>query len=1610
MKRNFDHTPGKRLFMKYRALALLLFIFAFFNANAAVILQMDMGFFLASPATNRTITLNAQSPFPGNTLYAYSDTNGIAYFTNCPSGLINGVILAPPGRITFQVNILAADSGLINASNRLASGSSTTYPAGQVAWAIATSDTRYQLSGTTLSNTFYPLYSNPSNYLTLATDPKQTNGFTTIVFSNPAAFLPVSGTNGLIGFLQASNVAFYIYTNNPSNYVNQTQLTAATNGLITAGATNGLATTNFVLSTASTVSNVLSSRITTTSNVLASGIIGATNGIKSTAYSNSTAFILTNALPNLTNGFYPLSNPSNYISGFTNTATATNISGDALLQVTNIAFYVYTNNSSGYVQAGITNGLAGTNYVWQASATTSNALVATGLNISNAITANLSASNSQIQANISATNTAEVARVTAQIALTNTSIRSAFILTNSANLVITTNLFGVSTNYANTNAMRLIAASNAVVLITVSNNLANATNGFVINTNGTATSLTLASNAYFGSPVSQTLQLNGTPYFGLTGAGNTGVNGTYGKETSSIWTNFLNPNYTVILSGGIYYAQSNSVSLYAFTSLPSTNGTIVSPGINPVPAFTLGWTFNLNGGVFNGQFNSTNATSKTIGLIAQYAVTNNSYQQITFYNTNNVYYGTFVGTNAVNATNATYLGGLYYTNYVTFGSIGGGYLTNNNNIVISGELQGSGTTNIILNPTATFTNDVNSLASTLITVATNAIDSAKLYGTISNARLSSTVITNGRPNVRLGGMNLTDWTTYQTIQPSNSISYIQFQNSALINLSVEGGDGVIDEGFFAATNGSIFLQTYNLVNSGLEVLNLGTNGILSLSNAVYSGSGSGLTNLLHSSTVSAGANVTVTPTQNPDGSTNYAIASSGGSVTYPFAATTATNAQQAAIAGVATNGATVSVDASMTVTPTVNANGTTNYLLTSVAGGGSATNAIALTNGIGYQTTLNAAKSITVTNIVTTNITAFAGKQLDIRGVSSGGSGFPATISISPQVATTSPGAHGSIFLQPGGADGTGFIYGTNFIGRYFNFPSLASFNQFYGENTFEHQYGNLPLQTLSPDYSDTTGLTNIWQINTNGVPIVYVDRFDRLHAPMDATNLFNAGVLTNGFVTISAVTNGSVIPANVVTNAIYLTTSTASGTVSITSNTLAITTFATLPSGLVTNNGTAPFTNTIGIKGPSTFAVDSSGNLTVPNITVTGNAQNAALKMSNPGVNTTPQLVGWDTNTFYFSTNVANVVLPGTTTVSNLVVTGTTTGISGGGSTNVIPYFNVKTWGATGDGVTDDTAAILNTLHAAAANGGGTVYFPMGIYTNAGGFYITNNIKILMDGVQPDSDGTGSLTNIQAAAARLVYNNAGGFLFCFSNTSGGMIEGGAMVNLNPNCASGEVVTCVHTNWNQKIDFLNTFISGGYDGVQWHNNSSSTMFNCTIENQRHDSFLIENLVNADAGDMKVIGNNFIARNYKAATAVHQMSSGGLIFIGNKINCANSNYTNGFYAEINASTTGLTFNDNNAEGMLSQGFVTSSPNGSSCNAMTVNGNHIVSCGSYAISLNDNVGSGSTISGNAVEGTQGIQLGNMAGVFISANMKGTSPATITYGGSHTSIYTNSYGLVP
>ncbi|HWP54914.1 MAG TPA: glycoside hydrolase family 28 protein [Pyrinomonadaceae bacterium] len=58
---------------------------------------------------------------------------------------------------------------------------------------------------------------------------------------------------------------------------------------------------------------------------------------------------------------------------------------------------------------------------------------------------------------------------------------------------------------------------------------------------------------------------------------------------------------------------------------------------------------------------------------------------------------------------------------------------------------------------------------------------------------------------------------------------------------------------------------------------------------------------------------------------------------------------------------------------------------------------------------------------------------------------------------------------------------------------------------------------------------------------------------------------------------------------------------------------------------------------------------------------------------------------------------------------------------------FNVKTFGATGDGKTLDTSAINKAIDAAATAGGGTVYFPAGNYLSVS-IHLKSNISLYLD------------------------------------------------------------------------------------------------------------------------------------------------------------------------------------------------------------------------------------------------------------------------------------------
>lgn len=72
---------------------------------------------------------------------------------------------------------------------------------------------------------------------------------------------------------------------------------------------------------------------------------------------------------------------------------------------------------------------------------------------------------------------------------------------------------------------------------------------------------------------------------------------------------------------------------------------------------------------------------------------------------------------------------------------------------------------------------------------------------------------------------------------------------------------------------------------------------------------------------------------------------------------------------------------------------------------------------------------------------------------------------------------------------------------------------------------------------------------------------------------------------------------------------------------------------------------------------------------------------------------------------------------------------------------FNVQNFGAKGDGITDDTAAIQAAIDAAAAAGGGQVYVPAGTYIVSGGEEPSDGCLMLKSNVHLYGDGMGETT-----------------------------------------------------------------------------------------------------------------------------------------------------------------------------------------------------------------------------------------------------------------------------
>lgn len=111
-------------------------------------------------------------------------------------------------------------------------------------------------------------------------------------------------------------------------------------------------------------------------------------------------------------------------------------------------------------------------------------------------------------------------------------------------------------------------------------------------------------------------------------------------------------------------------------------------------------------------------------------------------------------------------------------------------------------------------------------------------------------------------------------------------------------------------------------------------------------------------------------------------------------------------------------------------------------------------------------------------------------------------------------------------------------------------------------------------------------------------------------------------------------------------------------------------------------------------------------------------------------------------------------------------------------PWFNVKNFGAVGDGVADDFAAIQGAVNACDANRGGTVFVPQGKYRIASGIVVVNQ------GTEILGEGMPGVSASQAmGSSRIISDNGVTAITAYSGSHGTL--GYAFRRLHVKAASG---------------------------------------------------------------------------------------------------------------------------------------------------------------------------------------------------------------------------------
>lgn len=233
----------------------------------------------------------------------------------------------------------------------------------------------------------------------------------------------------------------------------------------------------------------------------------------------------------------------------------------------------------------------------------------------------------------------------------------------------------------------------------------------------------------------------------------------------------------------------------------------------------------------------------------------------------------------------------------------------------------------------------------------------------------------------------------------------------------------------------------------------------------------------------------------------------------------------------------------------------------------------------------------------------------------------------------------------------------------------------------------------------------------------------------------------------------------------------------------------------------------------------------------------------------------------------------------------------SGGSGSTASDTFNVKAYGATGNGTTDDTSSIQAAINAAQAFGKGKVYIPPGTYLVSSTLNVTTGITIQGAGGCSVYETTVKGSTIKSTVT------SGVILNCLTDDSVRLYDfsiqmagAGAVTALN---IDTDHSTSVNANIGSIIRGLNIFGNSvvGSCGISSLDSAGMLLDGNYVWNTYYG--LIKGCNTAPgSGDDSVINNTFSGQ----TNGVVLENVGGVRFVNNKINCNPSVASNGIVVQ------------------------------------------------------------------------------------------------------------------